>query len=375
MKKIGIYTHWNIPNYGTWLQAYALQKVVEDIRPGDDVRQIAYTEKTHLDLYYGIFSAARYRSRFFLINPKFYIMVLKKLVRLKKIKNSKKFMPYYNDIKNTGELTDEEFSNKQFDCVLVGSDIVWDYTREAIYKKDKRFFGVGLNTKKIIPYAASFGSAKLINTVPQYVSEGLAKMEDILVRDKNSVEMVKSVSGKDASIVIDPTFLWDFWNDNNVPDRPVDYKYIVVYGSHFTKKNVIEIQNYAKDNNLKIICLDSLHDSYKWCDITISQDSLHPYLWCSYLKHAEVVMTCTFHGLILSLIFKKRIVMNPLPFILDKASSFIDYLGLTEVLTGSGNFEKKVDWDWDYAIIDKKIESLKKESLDYLRNALVKDEL
>lgn len=375
MKKIGIYTHWNIPNYGTWLQAYALQKIVEDIRPGDDVRQIAYTEKTHLDLYYGIFSSARYRTRFFLINPKFYILVLKKLVRFQKIKNSKKFIPYYNDIKNTGELTDEEFSDKQFDYVLVGSDIVWDYTRAAIYKKDKRFFGVGLNTNTVIPYAASFGSAKKGDQVPQYVTDGLAKMKDILVRDKNSAEMVNAISGKDASIVIDPTFLWDFSKDTNIPDRPVDYKYIVVYGSYFTKTNIAEIQKYAKDHNLKIICLDSLYDRYNWCDITIKQDRLHPYLWCSYLKYAEVVMTCTYHGLILSLIYKKRIVMNPLSFILDKASSFIDYLGLVEVLTGAGSFEQKADWDWDYGIIDKRIEALKEDSLDFLRNALIQNEL
>ena len=35
MKIIGILTYWNIPNYGAFLQAYALQQVVQDMTPYD----------------------------------------------------------------------------------------------------------------------------------------------------------------------------------------------------------------------------------------------------------------------------------------------------------------------------------------------------
>ena len=52
--KIGIYTFWNVPNYGTFMQAYALQKIIGRIFPGDDVRQIAYLNPRHYKAYYGI---------------------------------------------------------------------------------------------------------------------------------------------------------------------------------------------------------------------------------------------------------------------------------------------------------------------------------
>ena len=49
MKKydIGILTFWKVPNYGTYAQAYALQKVLEYINPTRDVKQIAHLDKKH----------------------------------------------------------------------------------------------------------------------------------------------------------------------------------------------------------------------------------------------------------------------------------------------------------------------------------------
>lgn len=44
---IGIQTFWNVPNYGTFAQAYALQKVLQDINKDKDVRQIAHLDQHH----------------------------------------------------------------------------------------------------------------------------------------------------------------------------------------------------------------------------------------------------------------------------------------------------------------------------------------
>ena len=47
---IGIQTFWNVPNYGTFAQAYALQKVLQDINKDKDVRQIAHLDQHHFNL-------------------------------------------------------------------------------------------------------------------------------------------------------------------------------------------------------------------------------------------------------------------------------------------------------------------------------------
>lgn len=49
---IGILTFWDVPNYGTFAQAYALQKAIEKISGKRDVRQIAHLDKKHRDFYF-----------------------------------------------------------------------------------------------------------------------------------------------------------------------------------------------------------------------------------------------------------------------------------------------------------------------------------
>ena len=121
---------------------------------------------------------------------------------------------------------------------------------------------------------------------------------------------------------------------------------------------------------LKIICLDSLDDKFDWCDINIKQKDLTPFEWLAMFKHAKIIFTCTFHGLMFGLIFKKPIVFNPLKFILDKAESFIDYLELRYPLIEKKSFCDKAEWDWDYKKLEIKIEQLKRISVGFLKNNL-----
>ena len=76
MQKIGILTFWNVPNYGAYMQAYALQKTLGELFPKDDVRQIAYLNPRHFNVYYGIVNTD---YRYFLINPRFYCNLFHRL--------------------------------------------------------------------------------------------------------------------------------------------------------------------------------------------------------------------------------------------------------------------------------------------------------
>ena len=47
MKKIGILTHHYIHNYGAFLQGYALQEVIKNLYPNDEVYMVNYINKKH----------------------------------------------------------------------------------------------------------------------------------------------------------------------------------------------------------------------------------------------------------------------------------------------------------------------------------------
>lgn len=365
--RIGILTSWHVPNYGAFMQAYALQKVISELRPSDEVMQIAYLNKTHYDVYYSLFYAPH---RLFLINPRFYRDFFRRLEYWSKMKQLRVFFDYFAMIPHTKALNDKTIREEKFDAVVLGSDIIWDYTQTS-FGNDEYVFGNHLQAGKVISYAPSFGTVKAPNIPPSYVVNGLKNMSAISVRDENSAQLVKQYTGKDALVVLDPTLLMDADDDKFV--KPDMEDYIVVYGSSFTLELIRGAREYADTHNLKLVCLDSLDDTFDWCDVNVSQEGLTPFAWCGYFKYAKAIFTCTYHGLLFGLIFQKRLIFSPTQFIMDKASSLIDYLDLREVLVEMKGFAEKADWNWDYTQIQPKFDVMKEKSLAYLKESLKAD--
>lgn len=365
MRKIRILTFWNVPNYGAFLQAYALQTYIQNSYPQYDVKQISHLHKRHYNQYYSLLFFGDYKFRF--INPNFYKAINNVRERKIEIKRLRKFIDYYKLIPS------ESYSSKsqKLDCLdvlVLGSDIIWDYSLDLL-GHDKLLFGDGIYARKKISYAPSFGTVKKNQDVPDYVKKSLENMDGISVRDSNSKKIADSITGGDAQIVLDPTFLWDFNHDEKIP-MPEYEDYIVVYGGSFTEKLINGAQKYCKENNLKLICLNSLDDNFEWCDIVLNQDDLTPFEWLSFFKYSKAIMTCTYHGLVFGLIFQKPIVFNMTDFIMSKSKSLIQSLHLWDVLVNFDEFEKKITWDWDYRKINKNLEVQKELSKSYLNAQL-----
>ena len=333
--------------------------------PEDRVEQIAYVNKTHFRLYYSL--EIHEMFRFWLINPNFYRDTYKRLKRAKVIERTKRFLPYYDSmIEHSSDYDRNTLPQEKFDIVILGSDILWDYSIKA-FGMDRFVFGNGMNAEKIISYAASFGTVKPEMNHPEFVRKGIQGLKAVSVRDKNSEKIVKNLTGKTPKLVLDPTFLWDFVKEEQVVEPKVEGEYLIVYGSIYPEELKKQAREYADKKGLKIICLDSLNDRFEWCDLIIRQENLTPFEWCGYIKKAHALMTCTYHGLIFGLIYNKKIVFNPTSFILDKASDFMGYLGLEEVLVHKKSFEEKINWEWDYHRINDKIEGMKSESLEFIK--------
>lgn len=359
----GILTFWNVPNYGTFIQAYALQKVLAELQSDKDVRQIAYLHDTHRSFYY---SPIPRKSKKTLA---FWKSLCKNLLTLPNIKNREKaFNANYESIPHTEAMNGLSLGTAIFKTVVLGSDIVWDYSIKA-FGEDPHLFGVGLNAESIISYAASFGTVKPGQYVPEYVVQGLENMSHISVRDNNSADVVESICGVRPPIVLDPAWMWDFDKDSNV-ELPEIEDYIVVYGQDFTTEFIENLVRFAKQKEKKLVCLDCNNDNYPWCDVVIKQNEMTPYKWLGYLKKAEYVATSTFHGLTLGLIFQKRIAFCKTDFILAKISGMLKKLGLFEVFQNESAVESMFCYDWDYTVISRVIDEEREQSKRYLREAL-----
>lgn len=365
MKKIRILTFWNVPNYGTFMQAYALQRVLESRYTEFEVKHMAYLNKKHFDMYYE-HPNNRLRHKFFNLN--YYQNLLNRKKIQKEILGLKQFLKYYGCIPNDVE----DVSKQKMDVLVLGSDIIWDYSID-FFGQDKYLFGVGINSEKKISYAPSFCTVDCSKGVPNYVIDGLNDLNNISVRDEKSRKIVRELVGKESSIVLDPTLMWNFFDDVSIIRPNIKGKYIVVYGSVFPDKLVFETVEYCKKNNIKLVCLNSLNDEFDWCDITINQDELSPFEWAGFFKYSEAVMTCTYHGLLFSVIFNRKIIFNMTEFIKPKAASFIQDLGIAEPILNMSSFEDKINWSWDYDLINSKLNKLRKESFKYLDDSILEN--
>ena len=368
-RKIGILTHWNVPNYGTFLQAYALRNVIQKLCPEDEVYQIAYIEKLHIKMYYSI--EIHEIFKIWIFNPKFYKDLVLRVLNREDIKLRKKFLNYYDkEIKHSDNFNKIALEKEKYDIVVLGSDILWDYSIK-FYNQDQYVFGNRINADKIISYAASFGTVKRGMKHPDYVESGLKRLSAISVRDENSSIIINDICNIKPEIVLDPSLFWDFFHDVNIPKLKIKYKYIVVYGSVFPDKMKKDIYNYTRKNNIKIIVLDSGGDDKHWCDKFIRLGEINPFEWCAYFREAEFIVTCTFHGLMFGLVYNKKIIFNPTSFVLDKALSFIHEVGLSENLIHCTSFYEKMNADWDYNVINHKIELLNNRSKAFIKNNIL----
>ena len=363
MKKydIGIQTIWNVPNYGTFIQAYALQKVISRISKRNTL-QIAHLDDKHYDFYYNY---KKYLRSGKVISKSF----LKSFFYKNNDTSGKLsvFLNSYNNIPHTDVINIDNVGNYEFQKVFLGSDILWDYLLEP-FNKDPLLFGEHFHAE-INSYAASFGTVPLGDKYPEYVVNSLKMMKHISVRDEKSALIVEEILGYKPDLVLDPTWLWDFSNDDKVLNPP-DKNYILAYGQDFTDGFIYNLVQFAKEKKLKLIVLDCNSDNYDWCDKLVRQSELDPFLWVGYFKNATYVATSTFHGLTFSLIFEKRFAFCKTDFIMLKSKNFLEEIRILEKFDDKENIKRMLESDWDYNLINQVINRKREFSINFLRKAL-----
>ena len=229
-------------------------------------------------------------------------------------------------------------------------------------------FGIGFSGE-INSYAASFGTISANAELPQYVKDALINMTAISVRDEKSANLVKNVTGIKPQVVLDPTWLWNFNDDENII-KPNEENYILVYGQDFTTDFIKNLRKYADEYKIKIIALDCNDDHYDWCDKMISQSDLSPFQWIGYFKYASKIATSTFHGITFSLIFNKNFAFCKTDFIMAKVDKFLKELSLFDLFNKDQNdVYTMLNNDFNYSYINEVIKKKKNESLDFLRKA------
>ncbi len=328
-----------VPNYGSALQAYALQKKVESLGYDAELIDYNYPNQFHCDGQGTAYFPPRKMSRLFILNAVGKILMLLKVKsKEQKAKDAnfryeqqKNFRKFYKKCFKLSRFFDTVESLKQdppsYDIYMTGSDQVWN--SHFIVGDSNFLLGFAPEDKPKLSYAASFSSRNLNSDLDMYRTY-LAKYDSISVREKSGVDIVANLVQKKAEVVCDPTLLLnrDEWQKLCPSCSLMKEKYLLLYIQSYSYDpypNIITFtEKLARKLDLKIAVLLGLKDGYHIEGATYFE-TVGPIEFMQLFRDASVVVTTSFHGSAFALNFHKNFY-SVVKKIDDADSRIVDFL-------------------------------------------------
>lgn len=306
-KKVGLVTIHDIYNYGSVLQAYATQKVIESFGYDVEIIDYKYPNKYHSSK---INPLIKLKGKlFFIINS-----LLKDLLPGRKyqqyVKNYKYFKQKNYKLSTNSYKSIEEIKAKppQYDIYISGSDQIW---RAEFVKFDECFLLNFVQNVKKISYASSFGANDVPNEYKNRFSATLNQYNHIGVRESRGVDIVKELTGKDATLVLDPTLLL---NKEDWEKVLVEYNsetpYILCYGQNMGDGYMEKLAKHLKRTaykDHKIVRINGKFYDYFNKEMEFILDA-GPAEFLGLFKNASLVLAQSFHATVFSIIFEKKFI-------------------------------------------------------------------
>ena len=369
--KTGIMSMHRVENYGSFLQAYGLKKEIEKL--GHTVQFVDYQAEPSVVLSSAegqkVSSSNRRISRaIHMLSPSY------RAWRKKQIKMNSTFQKFsrtYNE-QFLPELDVKKEYNicPELDVLVIGSDEVFNCTQPGNKVGfSRQLFGKNNKAKKVISYAASFGSTTYEKLEKYHIAEEvgdlLSQFDSISVRDKNSQDIVEKLCGFSPASHIDPVLLYDFPEVDNISVPMENFMVVYAYADRIKGKEAEAIREFAKRENKKIL---SLGFYQPFCDEYVLATPLEV---LAYMKHADYVITDTFHGTVFSMKYQKQfgtIIRD------SNRQKLGDLMQRFDVMNRQICDIEKIAMivNSEYAVekLEKKIREARKTSLEYLRERL-----
>lgn len=371
MKSIGIITIHKINNYGSVLQAYALQKACEEL--GFNVEVIDYN-------YPNVFHASNkyVNSVDSQPNEPRWLKALYSLELLKQHKGIKSFVAKYEHLssKQYGHPSELIGDIPHYDIYITGSDQLWN-PRHCNGDPAFLLHFAPDNALKI-SYAASIG----VNSIPEDLKlqykELLSRYAFISVRENSGAQVVWEVAGKKAAVVLDPTLLLnkDQWNQIAVPKRQFKKKYILCYFLNYTFNAfpyVDQLADYMQQETGYEIVRVARPPHKLGLSHTHYRIGASPEEFLALVRDAEMVLTTSFHGTAFAVNYGKPVftVVQDRNASDSRQVSLMCNLGLEDqILSITDSMPDRSRFTYDVLTEQKRLEALRQQSKIYLKQAL-----
>ena len=375
MKKVGIITYHHDYNYGTALQAYALQKAISMI-DGYDAEIIDYRSANEKRLTIPQLVLLRIRR------AGVYVKEWKRVRRLMKYadvlnakknrfddffekdqKTSKDVFPLYADLKRTAP---------EYDIYVTGSDQTWS---PKIGFNPAMFLEFASSKGLKIAYAPSIGVANLSKTEADYLNVHLQSYDAISCRESIGREALQRVvKGKTITGVLDPTLLLNSEDWNHLAVKPhIEQPYILCYfiGDRPYYRKIA--RQLSQDLNLPLYFIP-----VSWQDVGEGNNLIPeagPREFLGLFRDARLVLTDSFHGTAFAINYHKSFYSFTK---IEGGKKAMDNSRLYDILSKVHLEDRLIDnpakiefSDIDFGEADKILSKEREISWEFLKDALI----
>lgn len=361
--KIKTITCHDVYNFGASLQAYALQKYLQN--EGHYVEIINYKPEY-----------LRHFKLWWMPNSKFDRPIIRNIYRIvkfpkrlwerifsKRKKAFDKFTKKYLHVTNATYFSYENLVEKvpEADVYIAGSDQIWNPLFQN--GKDPAFFlGFVPCGKKKISYAASFAVSAINDVDAKQMKSFLKTFDYISVREQSGLDILESM-GLTGIQVVDPIFLLSVEEWREMEQKKIDQKeFLLVYD--FDGNSIIQeiCEKYRLNKNVRILSVFDMERANE------KGSDFGPCEFLTAIDQAEFVVSNSFHATAFSILFHKDfIVVGREEKINVRMMDFLNQLGLSERYIDN---IKQIDtlnticWE----DVDSHLEQMISQSKKFLRN-------
>ncbi|OQC16061.1 MAG: Polysaccharide pyruvyl transferase [Lentisphaerae bacterium ADurb.Bin082] len=384
--KIGVLTLLEQLNYGGVLQAFALQEVLNE--QGYQAEVIRFWHSPGNVFLYGRLRQKGYNRLRRLLRLAYY-----SLKRNYMLSDDSRRRRTINFIENTIKHSTREYRSyeeltelsRDYDTIIVGSDQVWNPNLE-----ESRYYlldGILENINKIA-YAVSFGTTYFPEECRRQYKRPLSKFKAISCRECSGCEFVNSLLGNDASLwVVDPVLLLakeKWWSMARYSGKAENYTLCYWLGDLTDLSNIL---NSLPDTQRVYVCLNGMEqDELISGHLTQQIDELKlseraklclgggPLDFIRLMAHADSIISDSFHAMIFSYIFEKKVSIYLASCGIRKAMrgrmiEFANRCKMQDCISADISLNEPVCLP-DYTRCAKFVEDWRRDSLEWLRKAL-----
>lgn len=372
--KIGLVTIYDVPNYGTILQAYATKKILE--RLGAEVTTIQYTRNNDwVKKRYHLKSNLSVKA----LIHKFGLTSYSRMIR-KQDSFRQKFLSLSKKYDSLSDLENEEWSD--FDLMITGSDQVWN----AKYLYGDSVYMLSFVPEKVKKIAIS--SSFALKAIPyQYLEKYkkyLSRYSAISVREKNGVHIIHDQLSilSEVPVLLDPTLLLtkDQWFESLQLNKPASSeKYILYYMLDYAfapKPYIYEVSKYfQKKMGCKVIALVGYKRASRALGVQMkdaSDSSIYEYL--EYFANASLVITSSFHGTAFAVNFGRPLVSIVPSNGDDRQTTLLRDLDLLSCIVPVGKPLNEINPYYDVKVEQNLLDKKRMESLKWICKNVIGNE-